>query len=455
MLLIIPGFASASRYAIDTTPSEEKISLSFTDTPIPVIFRFLGTKGVNFVYEDTPVASEGKTSTKLDDIRVTISLKDVTIKKAIMEICKSADISCQELENKHYQIQRYISYMIDMGVFFDSYNIDIKPGLSGTGGGSSTSGTTTSTSSAFSGASGDSFKMKEEMDTYLKDLKTLLTPEGRIIHTKRGQYYVIDRPSAVQRIKTVLEKEKKQNPSVKLSVKLVEIVLSDKLKYGLNWNAIVKKFTYTGGQPNVWTIGNTTTGNNISSGFSFSFGSENIDLLFKALGEYGDVKVVRNWTVNSRAGLPVVLSDIESIPYMTETAILTGTTQQTQTTTTSSANFIDVGIRITIVGNKVADNYEGQIYVMISSLVDIVNLRTGDNPFYVPDVKSSSVVVPLSVKFGETLILSGFKTNTKIQRSEGIPLLSKLPVIGGLFGYKNTDTSDSEFIILIEPEKVL
>lgn len=48
-------------------------------------------------------------------------------------------------------------------------------------------------------------------------------------------------------------------------------------------------------------------------------------------------------------------------------------------------------------------------------------------------------------------MLAGLISDGATQGSKGVPGLSRLPIIGGLFGQKTTSTDRSEVIVLITP----
>ena len=49
------------------------------------------------------------------------------------------------------------------------------------------------------------------------------------------------------------------------------------------------------------------------------------------------------------------------------------------------------------------------------------------------------------------MVMGGLITDTKGQNSQGIPLLSKIPVIGGLFGQQEIKDERQELILFITP----
>ena len=55
---------------------------------------------------------------------------------------------------------------------------------------------------------------------------------------------------------------------------------------------------------------------------------------------------------------------------------------------------------------------------------------------------------------GETVALGGLIKDKRTKITAGIPLLSRLPFIGALFGTKQDDTERTELLVLITPRVV-
>src|SRR5690606_4845737 len=58
------------------------------------------------------------------------------------------------------------------------------------------------------------------------------------------------------------------------------------------------------------------------------------------------------------------------------------------------------------------------------------------------------------VQSGDTVFLAGLITDGVTRGASGIPGLSRIPVIGGLFGSQNSRTERSEIVVLLTPTLV-
>ena len=76
--------------------------------------------------------------------------------------------------------------------------------------------------------------------------------------------------------------------------------------------------------------------------------------------------------------------------------------------------------------------------------------NTGPNPT-IATRKAQTVV---TVSSGETMVLAGLIRDVNTSGSSGLPLLSKIPLIGGLFGVQSLSKTRTELVLLITPTVV-
>lgn len=69
----------------------------------------------------------------------------------------------------------------------------------------------------------------------------------------------------------------------------------------------------------------------------------------------------------------------------------------------------------------------------------------------IPVVKRTEIRTEAYMTEGESLLIGGVSSESDITRNQGVPGLSKLPLVGGLFRWKNTEAARSERLFLITP----
>jgi len=66
-------------------------------------------------------------------------------------------------------------------------------------------------------------------------------------------------------------------------------------------------------------------------------------------------------------------------------------------------------------------------------------------------VDDSKLHTSVMVQSGETVVLAGLIKETKGKDDNGVPFLSRIPVLGGLFGQKSITSDREEVIVLVTP----
>ena len=95
-------------------------------------------------------------------------------------------------------------------------------------------------------------------------------------------------------------------------------------------------------------------------------------------------------------------------------------------------------------------NAGGQVTMEISQEVSNA-IKTETSGIDSPTIQKRSAESTVTVKSDETIILAGLIREEKTNASEGLPLLSKIPFLGGLFGTQTFADNRTELIILITP----
>jgi general secretion pathway protein D len=71
-----------------------------------------------------------------------------------------------------------------------------------------------------------------------------------------------------------------------------------------------------------------------------------------------------------------------------------------------------------------------------------------------PPINTRSVQTIVSVQSGQTMVMGGLIQEAKANTSKGLPLLARIPIIGGLFGSQELKNNRSELVMFITPRVV-
>ena len=105
----------------------------------------------------------------------------------------------------------------------------------------------------------------------------------------------------------------------------------------------------------------------------------------------------------------------------------------------------DVGTKLTV---KPTISNDGYVQLEVTQEV---SEATGQVSFNAPVISTRTVRTRLLVRDTQTVVLGGLSDKEKDRNSQGIPILSSLPLIGGLFGQTGRTTTDTEFFLFLTP----
>jgi general secretion pathway protein D len=137
----------------------------------------------------------------------------------------------------------------------------------------------------------------------------------------------------------------------------------------------------------------------------------------------------------------------DRIPLCQQTAV-GGTTNGFVTTT---SQYIDTGVLMQVTPHI---NAGGLVTLDVQVEVSIPGSLPTDCSGLAPTINTRSLQSILSVQSGQTMVMGGLITENKQNSSEGLPLLSRIPIVGGLFGNQILKNTRTELVMFITPRVV-
>jgi len=98
----------------------------------------------------------------------------------------------------------------------------------------------------------------------------------------------------------------------------------------------------------------------------------------------------------------------------------------------------DVGTKLTI---RPTINQDGYVSLLVQQEVNAV---TTEVLFDTPVISTTEAATQVLVKDGQTIVLGGLRGKQHSADQTGIPIISHLPIIGGLFGSADRSSSQTE-----------
>ena len=262
-------------------------------------------------------------------------------------------------------------------------------------------------------------------------------------------------PAAWKSIREVIDRLDVMPMQVHIEAQVVSVALKGALQYGVSWffdNAVPEEagLPFPTGR-NSWGshAGSVTPVEGFGNVLTWTFLGNNAASIVQALDNVSDVRIMSSPSVLAQNNREATLNAGSRIPIASVS--FNPTNGGGNEGTYSQVQYLETGIilkvrpRITRDGMVFLDIVQEVSTPQGASTADANgNVRIDTNK-----VRTSAVIPS-----GETIMLAGLITEGNERNSSGIPGLSRIPVIGGLFGQQGTSNRRDELIVLITPTVV-
>lgn len=278
--------------------------------------------------------------------------------------------------------------------------------------------------------------------------------ETRIIADNTTNSLVIRAtPRDYRRIESALEQLDIRPLQVLIEATIAEVTLNDELEFGLQWFIRSGDFAVSetsqgqgpiGGVGDLLGLLNPVAG----GGFNAVFANDSqVRVLLSALETTTDVNVISSPQVVVLDNQTAQLQVGDEVPILT---------QQQQSTTAGDANIVNsieqrqTGVILNVTPRV---NASGLVLMEIEQEVsNVVSPRTGG--IESPTISNRRVASTVAVQSGETVALGGLIQDDLEEGNSGVPVLSRLPVVGWLFGQQTTKARRTELLVLLTPRVI-
>ena len=271
-----------------------------------------------------------------------------------------------------------------------------------------------------------------------KDTNTLL------ILAAPGDYEIVE--NALRRLDVVRRQ-------VLVEVLLAEVTLSDNLQFGIDWFIRTQwRGNPTTGALNLGGLPATNalpSATNIVPAFSglqlINITGSEIRAVLNTLGADGRTQILASPNImvldNEKAEIKV--GDRISVQTQTQTGV------GTSTGVLNSFQYLETGILLAVTPRI---NSGGMVTLDINQEVSEPKASEAGNPN--PNVATRNAKTSVQVASGESIALGGLIRENRQRTSSGIPLLSKIPVLGALFGQQTFSRTRTELVLIVTPRIV-
>jgi general secretion pathway protein D len=262
-------------------------------------------------------------------------------------------------------------------------------------------------------------------------------------------------------IEAALRKLDVPQRQVSIEVTIAEVTLTDELQTGVEWlfKGAAPSGRGSGGLFNTTTpfnpavaaaavAGATPVGLAVATGFNYLINNANfpggVQAALHLLDTYGSTKVISNPYLSALDNQKATIKVGDSIPIASNSTV--GGTTNVITTT---SQYIDTGVLLQVTPHI---NAGGLVTMEVDA--EVSTPGTTSDPTLAPPINTRSVQTLLAVPSGETMVMGGLIIESKQNNSAGLPLISRIPVLGGLFGQQQLQNDRTELILFITPRVV-
>ncbi len=445
----IPDFISVKE---GSSPLKTRtVSISARNTPLrDVLYIIAETASLNLVMEKGV----------LPELPVTMTFTGLSVEDALNIIFDSVDYF-YVIKDNILIVKAMKTEIFELGQpnIIPEYSINVGGDiLSGTSSGAGGQGAISGDVSVKSTLDAPSFKFWESME---KSLKTLLSKQGDfVINRMAGTIMVTATKKDLERVSNYISNIKKiLNRQVLVEARIVEVQLSESLKYGIDWTYI-----FEGSQGEAVTLSTETfTGVVSSSSPAFKVnvaGYNDMTLILKALQEQGEVKTLSNPRVSIMNGQATMLSVGRNTTFIS--SVETTTTQEGSSTTTTftvDTNSVLSGVMFGLVPYINSDReITMAITPIVTNLVQLDTKTVGASgntvEIKLPTVDLREMSTTVKVLDGQIIIIGGLIDKKETLNEDQVPILGDIPIIGELFKSVSKSYENTELVIMLIPRIV-
>ena len=248
---------------------------------------------------------------------------------------------------------------------------------------------------------------------------------------------------------------------VLIEATVVEVSLNDQYQAGIDWSRLA-----SGGSG--MTFVQAFAGSVATAGVTpflmkyanpnANFGG-NISGTVKLLSSFGDTRILSSPKIMALNNQTALLKVVDEKVYFTVDVTIT---EETETKPErrryiSYIHTVPVGLVMSVTP-QISDNDTVSLNVR-PTVSRITGYKTDPAAALedsgikneIPEIQVREMESLLNVSSGQIVVLGGLMEDSVAHSTDGIPLLSKLPLIGNLFSYRNDRTTKTELVIFLRP----
>ena len=287
--------------------------------------------------------------------------------------------------------------------------------------------------------------LAEPLNQSTQSLTGQTGPEAQIVADATTNSLVIRAtPSEYGRIRKTLEQLDILPLQVLIEATVAEVTLKNELRYGVEWFLQSGDFSATLSQRPSGAV------SGLFPGFSALIGGSDVRALLNALERVTDVNVVSSPHLLVLDNQTARLQVGDQVPITVQQA---ASVSNPDAPIVNSIELRDTGVILSVTPRV---NTSGLVVMEIrqevSNVVSSETQTTSEQA--TPTISQRQIQSTVAVQSGETIVLGGLIQDSRDNSVSGVPVLSRLPIIGPLFGTRSRAQGRTELLVLLTPRVI-
>lgn len=247
-------------------------------------------------------------------------------------------------------------------------------------------------------------------------------------------------PSQYEAVQAAIRRLDRVPLQVHIETRIIEVTLNDQLRFGVQW------FFQNSGETSIAKNAPTARGGSLSSsGLLWNFVGSDWAAIVDTLDSVSELRVISAPSVvvlNNKAANINVGRQIPVVSSFLDSGVGTGGGLVSR----GMVQFRDTGVILSVTPRV---NPGGLVFMEIQQ-EDSTPEETADASGNVA-VSKRSIDTEIAVQSGQTVVLGGLIKQTENKTRAGAPGLSRIPVVGALFGRQQRISDRQELLVMITP----
>ena len=288
-------------------------------------------------------------------------------------------------------------------------------------------------------------------------LKKQMSPRGELVVDERTNTLIISEvPDRIKIIDGLIDTLDAANPQVQIEARIVETSSESLNTFGIQWgyNAIANAthgnqtnlvfpnsiassgVVESKSNPNGYAINVPTADSVVFPKITLGniAGTFNLDVALSALTSKGKAKIISSPRTTTQNNMPAEITQGERIPI------------QTNQNNTITTQYINAALELKITPQITA---RGSVIMQVDIKNDIADFSKPVNGM--PTIKTETAKTTVMVQDGGTIVIAGLYKINEDNSNTGVPILSRIPLIGSLFRNSRKYGKTQELMIFITP----